>query len=359
MDAPLLIDGDVDIRTGDIEGAGDIVVKGDVRSGLTVKAKGSVKVQGVVETSTIAAGGHVEVGCGIAGRGKGKIQAGGKISIGYANQATLESKAGIVIRSYAMNSTLLTDEDVLIAGEGVLVGGILMAGGSVFASRVGHKGADVRDTSKGGAIARIVESTVVMLGLPPRIRRDHLESRSRLSLAEKLGRASAQNAAYLLDNGMSGIDSSLSERAAFLVKAPVTQEFLESMGAGSALETNEELRVIVAEIAGRLPSPMHAESKDAEIQNLALQLYHLYVANKFIVDLFEENIRRLSCPELNAAAELRAKEMVHEGVKVTIGFKEVEIGEDMGGTVFRLTNGEIKMVPFNGNAADGGPGRDR
>ena len=353
MEAPLVVDGDVDIRTGDIDSAGDVIIKGDVRSGRAVAARGSVAVSGVVEASTITAGGDVSVECGIAGRGKGRIQANGKITIGYVNQATLEAISGLVIGSSAMNSTLLTDGDVLIEGEGVLVGGVLIAGGNLTARRVGHRGADLRDTSK-DVSTRVVERTVIMLGLPPQVRRNHIEARSRLSLAEKLGRASAKNAAYIISNGVPGIDDSVSERAAFIAKAPVCEAFLLSKGPEAALDANEELRTIVASIAFSLPSPSeHREDEDSEIQNLALQLYHLYVANRFVIEVHQGNQERLSCPELNMGAALYAQDRVHEGVKITIGFQEVEIDQDMEGAVFRLADREITAQPCSAEAGEG------
>ncbi len=353
MEAPLVVEGDVDIRTGDIDGAGDVIVKGDVRSGQVVTAKGSVSVSGVVEVSTISAGGDVSVLCGIAGRGKGRIRAKGKITVGYANQATLEAAAGLVIGSSAMNSTLLTDGDVLIEGDGVLVGGVVMAGGNLTARRVGHKGADLLDKSKGMA-THVIEKTVIMLGLPPPVRRDHLEARSRLSLAEKLGRASAKNVQYLISRGVPGMDNAMAERAAFLAKAPVSEAFLLGKGPEAALEANQELQTIVANIALGLPSPSkHPELQDTEIQNLALHLYHLYAANRFVIELCQQEQDRLSCPELNLGAALCAQDTVHEGVEITIGFQDFLVEHEMAGTVFRLADGEIVAQPYSADTGEG------
>ena len=353
MEAPLVVEGDVDIRTGDIDGSGDVIVKGDVRSGRTVTAKGSVTVSGVVEVSAIIAGGDVSVLCGIAGRGKGRICAKGKITVGYVNEATLEAATGLVIGSSALNSTLLTDGDVLIEGEGVLVGGVVMAGGDLTARSVGHKGADLWDKDEGVA-KRIVEKTVIMLGLPPQVRKDHLESRSRLPLAEKLGRASAKNVEYLLSQGTPGLDASMVKRAAFIAKAPASKAFLLSKGQEAALEANEELRAIVASIAQELPSPAkHPELQDSAIQSLALQLYHLYVANKFVIELHRQERGRLKSPKLNLDAALHARDIVREGVEITIGFQDFSVDHEMVGTAFRLVDREIVAQPYSPDKGEG------
>ncbi|MBN2207871.1 MAG: DUF342 domain-containing protein [Candidatus Coatesbacteria bacterium] len=353
MEVPFVVEGNVDIRTGDIDSAGDVVVKGDVQSGRVIKAGGSVIVSGVVEAAAITSGGDVSVQCGIAGRGKGRVQARGRITIGYVNKATLESGSGLVIGSSALNSTLLTDGDVLVEGEGVIVGGVVMAGGSLTARSIGHKGADLWDKSK-RTTTHIVEKTVVMLGLPPGMRKDHLESRSRLSLAENVGRTSARNVEYLTSRGIEGLGSETAEQAAFAAKAPISEAFLLSKGQESALEANEELRNIVASIAQKLPLPSrHPELADSRIQNLALQLYHLYAANKFVIDLSREEQERLQSPRLNLDAELCARDIVYEGVEITIGFRDFSVNHEMSGTVFKLVEGEIAAQPF---VADTGKG---
>jgi len=353
MEAPLVIEGDVDIRAGDIDAAGDVVIKGDVRSGRTVAARGSVTVSGVVEVSTITAGGDVSVLCGIVGRGKGKICAKGKITVGYVNEAALEAAAGLVIGSSAMNSTLLTDGDVLIEGEGVLVGGVVMAGGDLTARSVGHKGVDLRDKDEGVA-KHIVEKTVIMLGLPPQVRMDHLESRPRLPLAERIGRDSAKNVEYIISRGVPGMNAAMSGRAAFIAKAPVSKGFLLSKGPEAALEANEELRAIVASIAQELPSPAkHPELQDSAIKNLALHLYHLYAANKFVIELHRQERARLKSPKLNLNAALYARDTVREGVEITIGFQDFSVDHEMAGAIFRLVDREIVAQHYGADTDEG------
>lgn len=46
----------VDNSTGDIDYEGDVVVKGNVLAGFTVKATGDITVSGIVEGATVIAG---------------------------------------------------------------------------------------------------------------------------------------------------------------------------------------------------------------------------------------------------------------------------------------------------------------
>jgi len=335
----LLVEGNVDIRYGDVEAPADVVVTGDVRSGRSVSAKGSITIQGVVEAATIVAGGDVSVQHGVAGRGKGSISAQGKITVGYVSEAKLDSKSGIVIGSSAMNSTLLTDGDVVIEGEGVLVGGVVMAAGNLTAGRVGHKGVDLWEK---GAAKHIVEKTTIMLGLPPKLRKRLMESRPQLSLAEKAGRASGRNVQYLLSRGVPDVDEATSERLAFLAKAPVSAAFLMSKGAKAASAVNEELRFILADIVAELPSPSKVStSEHSALQDLGLHLYHLFAANDFVIDVHEDVESLLGSPKLNKSAAFYARDTVYKGVELTIGFAELAVDQLMGGAVFKLAGDEI------------------
>ncbi|HHV77590.1 MAG TPA: FapA family protein [Syntrophothermus lipocalidus] len=51
----LLIEGDVDISTGNIRFSGDVLIKGNVTSGMTVSAEGMIKVLGIVEKARVTA----------------------------------------------------------------------------------------------------------------------------------------------------------------------------------------------------------------------------------------------------------------------------------------------------------------
>ena len=64
------IAGNVDFSTGNIKFLGDVNIKGDVLTGFTVRAMGSIWVGGVIEAgSTVEAGGDLTVVKGILGDG--------------------------------------------------------------------------------------------------------------------------------------------------------------------------------------------------------------------------------------------------------------------------------------------------
>ena len=57
----------VDASTGNIEFAGDVIIRGSVLEGYTVKAGGNVTVYGMVEGAQISAGGNVQLKQGSTG----------------------------------------------------------------------------------------------------------------------------------------------------------------------------------------------------------------------------------------------------------------------------------------------------
>ncbi|SKA86083.1 hypothetical protein SAMN05443428_10736 [Caloramator quimbayensis] len=70
-----MINGDVDIKTGNVEFKGNIVIKGNVTAGMKVKSKNDIMIMKDVEDSQVFAGGNIKIGGSII---KSVIKAGEK-----------------------------------------------------------------------------------------------------------------------------------------------------------------------------------------------------------------------------------------------------------------------------------------
>src|SRR2546423_13449308 len=82
------VPGDVDYASGNIAFPKSVQVRGDVKAGFAVEAGGDVEIEGLVEDCSVKAKGKLLVKGGFTGQGKGMVQAGGGISLGYVgNQA--------------------------------------------------------------------------------------------------------------------------------------------------------------------------------------------------------------------------------------------------------------------------------
>lgn len=136
----LVIEGDVSILTGDIEFAGDINIKGNIVSGMTVTAKGngSITVDGHVEGALLIAGKDVILKNGMQGSGKGEIQAGGDVSGKFFEQTTIYAR-GSVKANALLHCHILSEQEIIVSGKrGVLIGGTIGAVRRIEATIVGN-----------------------------------------------------------------------------------------------------------------------------------------------------------------------------------------------------------------------------
>lgn len=74
----LVISGDVDMDTGNIEFTGDVIILGNVCESLTVRAGGAIDVKGSVFHATLSSGGSITIGKNLIG---GSVSAGGEQAV--------------------------------------------------------------------------------------------------------------------------------------------------------------------------------------------------------------------------------------------------------------------------------------
>ena len=131
------IEGDVDLGIGNIDFDGSVHISGNVRSGHVIKATGGVVVGGVVEASEIMSGGNVEVKRGMQGMDRGRIEAGGSISILYIERGRA-SAAGSITVDASIHSILEAGESLYAKGKrGSIIGGRAFAAGEIVANSIG------------------------------------------------------------------------------------------------------------------------------------------------------------------------------------------------------------------------------
>ncbi|MGP4107009.1 DUF342 domain-containing protein [Virgibacillus sp. L01] len=129
---------DLSMKQGNLDFVGSIVIKGNVPSGYTVKAKGDISIFGMVEAATIIAEGSVYISEGLSGLKEGFINAGENLRIGYINQGTVYAGKNI----YAENSILhsnITAKQQVFCQRGNIIGGSISAGKLVEAKDIGNR----------------------------------------------------------------------------------------------------------------------------------------------------------------------------------------------------------------------------
>lgn len=131
------VQGDVDLRVGNIEFLGDVHVTGDVRDDFIIHASGSVTVDGIVEGAYIDAGRDVIIAKGILGDEKAVIKAGGNVQTEFIESCIIYAgdtvQASSIISSYIYSDNMITSR----VGRGTVIGGKLVAANLIDVKIIG------------------------------------------------------------------------------------------------------------------------------------------------------------------------------------------------------------------------------
>ncbi len=128
---------DVDNTTGNIVYDGNVTVKGNVKSGFSVRAKGDIVVEGVVEAAFLSAGGQIIVKRGINGMSKGRVEAKGNIICKFIENAIVVS-GGFIETGCILHSQVSSEADIRVSGrKGFVSGGLIRAGNIIEAQTIG------------------------------------------------------------------------------------------------------------------------------------------------------------------------------------------------------------------------------
>ena len=157
------IHGDVDYSTGDLTSSGAVRVSGNVKGGFKIKALGNIEISGDVEDAELESGESIIIHGGFTGSGKGLAKAILDIRARHVSNQHLTAGRDVWIGHEAINAHIDAGNDVIVDGDGVLVGGTTIVPNQLKARVL-------------GSVSEI--PTEVHMGLNPAILRE----------AEQLGR---------------------------------------------------------------------------------------------------------------------------------------------------------------------------
>ena len=133
------VNGDVHMSMGNIKFKGDVYIKGDVGTGVTIEAEGNVTINGNVESALIKAGENVLIRSGVSAKGIGIIEAGKNIYGKYFEKVKLIAQ-GNIESNYLFNCNAIAMNKVIVSGEkGAIVGGTTAAIYGVETSVIGNQ----------------------------------------------------------------------------------------------------------------------------------------------------------------------------------------------------------------------------
>ena len=140
----LVITGNVDGRTGNVNALGSVEIKGNVEDGYSVTAQGKIEVAGYVGKANLNAGGDIIVSRGInGGEGTefGNITAGKSIWSSFIQNSQAIAGEFVIVSAGIVNSDVVSQKKVLCKGRRAkIVGGHVRASEEVNAVILGSAG---------------------------------------------------------------------------------------------------------------------------------------------------------------------------------------------------------------------------
>jgi uncharacterized protein (DUF342 family) len=206
------IPADVDVSTGDIEYEGNVVIKGNVLTGFSVKAKGDVEVNGVVEGARIEAGGQIVLKRGMQGMNRGILIASGNIITKFIENAEVIA-GGYITTESIMHSKVSAKGDIIVGGRrGFVTGGEIRSGSLISVKTAG---------------SQMGTTTLLEVGIDPKIVEEFRELEKKLALMISDKEKLAQSLA-LFRKKLSAGGPITEEKKDFLLKVTKSNIMLET-----------------------------------------------------------------------------------------------------------------------------------
>lgn len=117
-----VIDEDIDYETGNIHFPGNVIIKGEVKSGFVVEAEGDVEIYGTVGDALVEAGNDIRIKQGFTGAMKGILKAGRDVTIGFAHNQYIEAGRDVIFQIELVRCQVKAGRSV-ISKTGRIVGG--------------------------------------------------------------------------------------------------------------------------------------------------------------------------------------------------------------------------------------------
>lgn len=148
---PLMSFDAVDMTTGNIDFIGSIEIRGDVHSGMHVKAGGDITVGGNVESAELIAGGNITVRGGVIGHAMqehkdsgrletARLSAKGSVKARYLENCVVLAEQKVEVDDTIILSDVTAIDEIIVGqkpGKGHIVGGFVRATVKVSAGQLG------------------------------------------------------------------------------------------------------------------------------------------------------------------------------------------------------------------------------
>lgn len=122
----IVIAGDVNYDSGNVEFDGSVVIQGHVREGFAVTAGRDLEVGGAVEAAHLKAGRNITVRGGVVGE-QASVDAGGNVTLRFLEGGTVTADGDVFVASHLMHATVMSCGSVVVQGKKGILGGTAVA----------------------------------------------------------------------------------------------------------------------------------------------------------------------------------------------------------------------------------------
>jgi len=162
VDPVLVIKGDVDLSTGNIDFNGSVQIKGSVQQGFSVKAVGDVEIKGTVSGGVVEAR-NIVVNGGVQGMNRGHLAAKEDLRASFVENANIMAERDVFVSDVVLHSEIHAGRKIIVEGHrGQIMGGAAVAGEEIRAKSVGNS---------------MNVSTKLEVGVNPMVRKTYTELR--------------------------------------------------------------------------------------------------------------------------------------------------------------------------------------
>jgi hypothetical protein len=119
----LVHEGDVNLRTGNIDFDGPVEIKGSIDSGSKVETTGDLIVHGTIRGGFIRCGGTLTAKSGIVTGDSGRVQARGDIDAAFIENSNITCGGNLIVHKALLNSSIISGGEVKVIKTGGLIAG--------------------------------------------------------------------------------------------------------------------------------------------------------------------------------------------------------------------------------------------
>ncbi|MEL3908885.1 MAG: FapA family protein [Treponemataceae bacterium] len=135
----LLVNGNVSLKTGNIEFLGSVVVTGNVDDGFSVRASGNIEIKGTVGRCNLDAEGDIIISQGVIGKDGANIRSGKSVWAKFIQSAKMVfAGENVIVSDGILNSDVMANKKIICSGRRAdIIGGNLSATELIAARNIG------------------------------------------------------------------------------------------------------------------------------------------------------------------------------------------------------------------------------